>query len=135
MAKTDKPTPASVLLDTHALIWWCTADRRLGPNARRSIESSRTRVVVSAASAWEIATKVRLGRLAWGASESLEAYCHGQGFSLLPVSFAHAELAGAWESEHGDPFDRMLAAQSRIERIPLVTNDALLRAFGVETLW
>lgn len=54
---------------------------------------------------------------------------------LLPVSFAHAERAGSWSADHGDLFDRMLAAQSDIERIPLVTNDAAMHAFGIETVW
>jgi len=51
------------------------------------------------------------------------------------VTFAHGERAGAWPQAHGDPFDRMLAAQSAIEKIPLATNDARIETFGVETIW
>jgi PIN domain nuclease of toxin-antitoxin system len=125
----------AVLLDTHALLWWATGSRRLGAKARRLVEDETATVFVSAATAWEIATKVRLGRLTWPPDRSVEAYCLGQRFGLLAVTFAHAERAGSWPADHGDPFDRMLAAQSHIERVPLVTNDPAVRAFGIETLW
>jgi PIN domain nuclease of toxin-antitoxin system len=124
-----------VLLDTHALIWWAVADKALSRKVRRLIENDTTVVVVSAATAWEIATKVRLGKLSWTARGSLEAYCADQRFEILPVTFAHAERAGSWPQAHGDPFDRMLAAQSAIEKIPLATNDAKIRAFGIDMIW
>ncbi len=125
----------TLLLDTHALIWWAAGDRALSRRVRRLIEDEMTIVVVSAASAWEIATKVRLGRLRWDGPTSIEAYCTEQRFELLPMTFAHAERAGAWPHAHGDPFDRMLAAQSEIERVPLATNDEKIAAFEIETVW
>ena len=128
-------TRSRLLLDTHALIWWANGDKALGRKVRRLIEDDDTTVLVSAASAWEIATKVRLGRLKWSAEGSPASYCAGQRFELLPVSFAHGERAGSWPQSHGDPFDRMLAAQAEIERIPLATNDPAMEAFGVEILW
>lgn len=124
-----------LLLDTHALIWWAAGDRSLSRKVRQLLQDESTTVVVSAATAWEIATKVRLGRLSWAGPISLEAYCAEQRFDLLPVSFAHAERAGSWPQDHGDPFDRMLAAQSAIERIALATNDRKLAAFGIHTIW
>lgn len=124
-----------ILLDTHALIWWATADRALSRKVRRLVEDDRTDVLVSAATGWEIATKVRLGRLTWASGNSVEAYCLGQGFELLPVTFAHAERAGSWPQEHGDPFDRMLVAQAAIEHLRLATNDPKLDAFDVPTIW
>jgi PIN domain nuclease of toxin-antitoxin system len=124
-----------VLLDTHALIWWANGSRSLSARARRLLEHDATTVIVSAATAWEIATKVRLGRLVWSTDQSVEGYCAAQRFALLPVSFAHAERAGSWTGAHGDPFDRMLAAQCHIERVPLVTSDTAFAAFGIETLW
>ena len=130
----DATASADLMLDTHALLWWASDDRALSRRVRRLIEDPAIRVFVSAASAWEIATKARLGRLAWTGA-SLESYCRSQRFELLPISFAHAERAGSWPEAHGDPFDRMLAAQSAIEGLPLATNDAKLRGFGVRTVW
>jgi PIN domain nuclease of toxin-antitoxin system len=66
---------------------------------------------------------------------SIEPYCIGQGFELLLVSFAHAERAGSWPQEHGDPFDRLLAAQNNSEGLPIATNDSKIALFGVETIW
>jgi PIN domain nuclease of toxin-antitoxin system len=124
-----------VLLDTHALIWWAANDKKLSLTVRRLIQSEDTAIFVSAATAWEIATKVRLGKLSWSSPESVESYCAGQSFELLPIDFAHASRAGAWTYEHGDPFDRMLAAQSEIEGMPLATNDPKIQSFGVEAIW
>lgn len=124
-----------LLLDTHALIWWAGADKALGKKVKRLIEDDRTEIFVSAATAWEIATKVRLGKLKWSGPDSVESYCLGQRFELLPVTFAHGERAGSWPRPHGDRFDRMLAAQSAIEKIPLATNDPKIALFGVETIW
>jgi PIN domain nuclease of toxin-antitoxin system len=125
----------NLLLDTHAMLWWATKHRSLSKKIRSLISDSSTRVIVSAASAWEIATKIRLDKLTWTSPASVEAYCRGQGFELLPVSFAHAERAGSWPQSHGDPFDRMLAAQSAIEGLPLATNDAKLELFEIERVW
>ena len=124
-----------ILLDTHALIWWAEASKALSRKVKRLLEDQDTRVFVSAATAWEITTKVRLAKLKWTGPESVESYCIGQGFELLPVTFSHAERAGSWPQGHGDPFDRMLAAQSKIERVPLATNDPAIEIFGVETIW
>jgi PIN domain nuclease of toxin-antitoxin system len=126
---------AAVLLDTHAVIWWATGDKALSKKVKRLIESEKTRIIVSAATAWEITTKARLGKLRWTSPGSVESYCIGQRFELLPVTFAHAERAGSWPHDHGDPFDRMLAAQSQIEDLPIATNDSKIAGFGVQTLW
>ena len=126
---------SAVLLDTHTLIWWAAGARRLSQRTKRLIENTQTKVFVSAATAWEIATKVRLQKLKWTSPESVESYCLGQEFELLPVLFVHAERAGSWPQEHGDPFDRMLAAQSDRERMPIATNDPKIALFGVETIW
>ena len=127
--------PPKILIDTHALIWWAISDNRLSKKVKRLMENEHTRVFVSSASAWEIATKVRLGKLAWGSPGSVESYCRNQGFELLSISFAHADRAGSWPQEHGDPFDRMVAAQSDKERIPVATNDPKMRLFGIDTIW
>jgi PIN domain nuclease of toxin-antitoxin system len=124
-----------LLLDTHALIWWASNSAALSKKVRRLLENEDTTVLVSAATAWEIATKVRLRKLKWTSAESVESYCVGQRFELLPITFAHGERAGSWPQKHGDPFDRMLAAQSEIEKLPLATNDPHIRVFGIETVW
>ncbi len=124
-----------ILLDTHALIWWAISDKRLSRKVKHLIADEQTRVFVSAASAWEIATKARLGKLTWSSPGSVESYCRNQAFELLSVSFAHAERAGSWPQDHADPFDRMLAAQGDKERIPVATNDPKIKLFDVETIW
>jgi PIN domain nuclease of toxin-antitoxin system len=128
------PQP-NILLDTHALIWWAAGDSKLSRKVRNLIQAEEALIFVSSATAWEIATKVRLGKLKWSASEPVESYCSGQGFELLPILFVHASKAGAWTEDHGDPFDRMLAAQSAIEGMPLATNDPAIKLFGVQTVW
>ena len=125
----------ALLLDTHALIWWATGARALSRRVRQLIQDQQTRVFVSAASAWEIATKVRLGKLRWDPSVSVETYCAEQRFEKLAITFAHASRAGSWPQEHGDPFDRMLAAQSAVESMPLATNDAKMALFDVQRVW
>jgi PIN domain nuclease of toxin-antitoxin system len=127
--------PPKILLDTHALIWWATSDKRLSRKIKHLMEDEQTRVFVSSASAWEIATKVWLGKLTWSSPGSVESYCRNQGFELLSISFAHAERAGSWPQEHGDPFDRMLAAQAEKEQLPLATNDPKIKLFDVATIW
>jgi PIN domain nuclease of toxin-antitoxin system len=126
-----------LLLDTHALLSWCADDPRLSAAARAAIGHSEHEVLVSAASAWEIATKARLGKLA-GVERLLSdfaALMAADHFTLLPMSHAHALLAGSFAQAHRDPFDRMLAAQALIEDAQLVTNDAALDAFGVRCVW
>ena len=124
-----------LLLDTHAFLWWLEGNRRLSRKARIAVEDPETAVFVSAASAWEIATKVRLGKLKWTGPESVESYCISQRFECLAVLFAHGERAGSWPQAQGDPFDRMLAAQSEAENIPIATNDPKLKSFGIDIVW
>jgi len=105
--------------------------------ARETIAEKRKRFLVSAASAWELATKHRLGKLEQ-AAEALFRFNElvaADGFERLPVSYLHAIKAGSYLSEHRDPFDRMLAAQSGIEAATLVTCDPVFQGFAVEVLW
>lgn len=126
-----------VLLDTHALLWWLLDDPQLSPRAHACIGSEENEVFASAASAWEIATKVRLGKLpqAVQLSQNLEIYMSRAGIGVLDITLAHAALAGRLEWTHRDPFDRMLAAQSQIERAPLVTLDSVFATNGIATIW
>ena len=126
-----------LLLDTHALLWWQTDDPQLSPAARAAIADDSNEVFVSAASAWEIATKVRLGKLPGleAAAERFVELLLADGFQPLPMSARHALRAGAYAVAHRDPFDRMLAAQSELEGLLLVTRDSEFAAFGATTLW
>jgi PIN domain nuclease of toxin-antitoxin system len=126
-----------LLLDTHALIWWWADSPRLSAKARAAVADPALRVHVSAASAWEIATKQRLGKLTGLPAEAtalVDLVTQG-GFNWLGIQAAHAVRAGAHSAEHRDPFDRMLAAQAEIEGLQLVSCDAAFEAFGVATLW
>jgi PIN domain nuclease of toxin-antitoxin system len=126
-----------LLLDTHALLWWLDGDRRLSLKARRAMASESNAIVVSAASAWEITTKARLGKLP-GATEvaaDVAACVAAQGFLPLDITLLHAQRAGSLASTHRDPFDRMLIAQSQIEDVALVTDDEAFDAFDVRRFW
>ena len=126
-----------LLLDTHALLWWFTNDARLSARARDAIADQANEVFVSAASAWEIATKQRIGKLdeAPQAAERFTELVAADGFMHLPVNHLHALRAGGYAQPHRDPFDRMLAAQSELERLPLVTLDAAFAEFGSAVFW
>jgi len=125
------------LLDTHALVWWWTDDRRLPRAAREVIADSDNTVFVSAATAWEIATKYRLGK--WQEVERLvadfEPLVLQSRFIGIPISMAHARLAGTLGGDHRDPFDRMLIAQARLESAALITGDAIFRRYRVPVVW
>lgn len=126
-----------LLLDTHALVWWWTDDRRLPSQARAAIAHPDSTVYVSAASMWEIATKYRLGK--WPEVGSLldkfDATMRRSRFIPLPVSMEHARLAGGLDHPHRDPFDRMLAAQARHDGAALVSGDAVFPELGVDIVW
>ncbi len=125
-----------LLLDTHALLWWATLHPNLSPRARSAIGDDASEVYVSAASAWEIATKVRLGKLEWPEEAgTVNSYALGQGFRGLPVSLEHAERAGRLRMVHRDPFDRMLIAQAQAEDLLLVSNETIFDSTGVLRHW
>ena len=126
-----------LLLDTHALLWWWTDDVQLSPLARAAIFETKNEVFVSAASAWEIATKQRLGKLGQFPKvlERFTKLLAADRFIPLPIQHQHALKAGSYSSQHRDPFDRMLAAQSALEALTLVTCDAAFAQFDCRTLW
>ena len=126
-----------LLLDTHAVVWWWLDDPKLPPAARAAIAAADNLVCVSAASAWEIATKNRLGKWPDVARivDEFPDLLRRSRFAPLSVSVEHARLAGTLPSEHRDPFDRMLIAQAKEEHAVLVSGDGVLSRFGVEVLW
>ena len=126
-----------LLLDTHALLWWLTENSAMSGSARKAVAHKGNSVLVSAASAWEIATKVRLGRLHIASEivEDFSAYLARERFGSLPVSTEHAIRAGLLAGPHQDPFDRMLIAQALQENLEIVSNDKVFDHYGVRRLW
>jgi PIN domain nuclease of toxin-antitoxin system len=117
------------LLDTHLIYWWMTADSRLGKATQRVI--ARSEIVVSTASIWEMVLKNARGKLPLpqsGIAEQLEA----QGCVLLPVLPRHIEAVRGLTCAHHDPFDRLLIAQARDERLTLLTRDAAMLELGLD---
>lgn len=126
-----------VLLDTHALLWWLSDDAKLSRRARTVIGTTSNTVFVSAASAWEIATKVRLGKLPTGAelASDFEGQLEREGFLSLQISVEHAVRAGFLPGGLRDPFDRMLIAQAQAENLQIVSKEELFDGYGVRRLW
>ena len=122
-----------LLLDTHTWLWWQAGDRRLGAGARRAIARA-AEVRFSAASAWEIAIKSSTGKLRHPASTTIEAELDVDGFQSLPVELTHADELRVLPPLHRDPFDRMLVAQARVERLTLVTADERLSGYDVPVI-
>ncbi len=120
-----------LLLDTHAFLWWL-ADIKLSTLARDAIAEPDNEVLVSAASAWEISIKQALGKL--NAPRDVADRIRINRFTALPISVAHALVAGALPPHHRDPFDRMLVSQALHEGLTVVTRDARFAAYGVPIL-
>lgn len=126
-----------LLLDTHALIWWLAGDEAISRRAREAIADEVNDIAISAASAMEIATKFRIGKLPGAAllAQSFGEIIAEQGFGELPISVHHARLAGEMNIAHKDPFDRLLIAQAQVEDLVLVSNEAMFDGFAVKRLW
>lgn len=125
------------LLDTHTLLWWLSDDAGLTPKARKFIAETGNSCVVSAASAWEVATKFRIGKLP-GASDLVAGFAEclqRERFDVLSISADHAIRAGLLPGPHKDPFDRMLIAQAQAEGIPIVSNDIVFDDYAVRRIW
>ena len=126
-----------VLLDTHTVLWATLSPSSLSRKASAIIADERNVILVSAASAWEIATKVRLGKLP--GAEMLERefleIMNRAGYTLLPIDVESALSAGRLIGEHRDPFDRMIASQALANDIPILSTDSRLDAFGARRIW
>lgn len=126
-----------LLLDTHAFIWFTLGDERLPMGVRTAIESEPEPPFVSVASCWEIAIKFAKGRLAL--DDSLEVFLRrdidDNELRLLPIERPHLVRLTQLFSSHGDPFDRLIAAQALSEGLTIVSRDFALDGFGVSRLW
>ena len=121
-----------LLLDTHVLLWWREASARIGSDVRQAIATA-DEVVVSAASAWEVAIKVALGKLR--IPSPLDDAVRDSGFDALPITFSHAAAVTGLAPHHADPFDRMLIAQALVEQLTIVTHDRRFAPYGIPVIW
>jgi PIN domain nuclease of toxin-antitoxin system len=126
-----------LLLDTHAFLWWLDGDPKLTRRATAAISAEATEVHVSAATAWEITTKARIGKLpdALDVAADVAGCVTREGFQPLSVTIEHAARAGALPGPLNDPFDRMLIAQAMLENLHLVSIERAFDAYGVLRLW
>jgi PIN domain nuclease of toxin-antitoxin system len=122
-----------LLVDTQALLWWLMGDPALTNRARTEIAAPDNSVLVSAATVWEIAIKRSLGKLT--VPDGFLDDVKDGGFSWLPVLPEHAWAVSDLPRHHGDPFDRLLIAQARVEQLPVVTSDARFAEYGVTVCW
>jgi PIN domain nuclease of toxin-antitoxin system len=124
-------------LDTHVLVWWLYDTPRLSPRATTTIADPGNTILVSAVSAFEIANKHRIGKWEEIAvlAISFDQIVEAQGFVTFSVTSRHASHAGLLPGEHRDPFDRLLAAQSRLENVPMITFDPYIQTLGVDAIW
>jgi PIN domain nuclease of toxin-antitoxin system len=126
----------NVLLDTHTLFWWFSDATKLSKRAVSIIASQSNTVLVSAATAWELAIKVNLGKIdALGLVVELGHYAEQEGFMELPISIEHAARAGLLPSYHRDPFDRLLVAQAQALHVPILSADLVLDRYDIKRLW
>jgi PIN domain nuclease of toxin-antitoxin system len=127
----------NLLLDTHVLIWWLGSLPMLSADAHDALADPDNEVFVSSASAFEIATKYRLGKLPVAAAlvDGLDEHLRREGFKPVAISLPHALAAGRLPGPHKDPFDRLLIAQARLEGFTVVTSDPIFQRYRVPVLW
>jgi len=125
------------LLDTHAVLWWLFEAERLSDHSFEVMADRKIDMYVSAVTPMEISTKFRKGQLP-GAAPMIGKFAEtavAEGWKPLAIDLAHSDLAGSFPSPHRDPWDRLLAAQARIEDLALITNDAQMASFEITTYW
>ncbi len=126
-----------VLVDTHVFLWWINADRRISAKAKEILSNGESSLLFSAASLWEVAIKLRTGklRLAEPAAETLREQMAAQRMTDLPVRADHALALLDLPLLHRDPFDQILIAQARTEKLPILSADPLISQYPVEVIW
>ena len=126
-----------LLLDTHAALFWWARSATLSTAARDAIADEGSDILFSAASAWEIATKFRIGKLAFVGDPQVHVprLVAEHGFEMLPISVEHGLRAGSLQGDHRDPFDRLIAAQALMGGFAVVTRDPEIAAFGCKVVW
>ncbi|MCC6123747.1 MAG: type II toxin-antitoxin system VapC family toxin [Pirellulales bacterium] len=126
-----------LLLDTHALIWYVDQDHLLSTSAHAAITDPANDLLLSAGTIWEIGIKVGLSKLSLSMPyrEWMNKAIADLGLTLLPISVEYADVQAGLPRHHGDPFDRLLAAQARVENIPLVSSDPIFDRYGLKRIW
>ena len=126
-----------LLLDTHVFLWWLTGNPRIPTAVRLAIVEESNAKLISAASAWEITTKHRTGKLPEADEfvSNIKEAIAGEGFEELPITVGDAALAGSLPGPHRDPFDRMLIAQAQAHDLVLISGEALFDQYGIRRLW
>lgn len=126
-----------LLIDTHALLWFCEGNPALSTAARAAMEDGGNERFVSHATAWEVAIKMSLKKLTLQVEYELlfSRVLKANGWEVLPASFDHYQALITLPRHHGDPFDRLLIAQAQVEGLTLVSCDAHFPAYGIPLLW
>jgi PIN domain nuclease of toxin-antitoxin system len=127
----------TLLLDTHAFLWFVLNDSSLSATARTLIIDPQNDILISPATYWEIAIKVSIGkfRLSGPFADFMEQQIAQNDLTVLPITVAHAAVVASLPFHHQDPFDRLLIAQSIEENIPVLSADRALDAYPVTRLW
>ncbi len=126
----------NILVDTHAVIWFITDDKKLPLKTKKILEEKENRCFVSLATFWEIAIKYSLGRLDLNASlEKVFEIIEDTGFELLPVTIVHVLKNSKLEFHHQDPFDRIIIAQAMIENLSVVSKDEQFKKYDISLIW
>jgi PIN domain nuclease of toxin-antitoxin system len=126
-----------LLLDTHAFLWFIAGSERLSATARQQIEESANQPLLSAASLWEMAIKLSLGRLQLGRpfEDLIPEQMRLNGIQLLGIELEHVTPVTTLPFHHRDPFDRLIVAQAMVEQMPIVSADPAFDAYPIERLW
>jgi PIN domain nuclease of toxin-antitoxin system len=126
----------TLLLDTHALIWWMEEEQNLSSRARLAVQNPENRILISAVVAWELAIKVKTGKFSPASLiEKLSWSLEQEAFSEVAITIEHATRAGSLPLHHRDPFDRLLVAQALSLGVPIVSADRILDRYDVERIW
>jgi len=126
-----------VLIDTHALLWWITNDPQLSETVNHTILNGANELFFSAASGWEIAIKTQIGklRLPENLGQFITEELHRNNITVLPIHLRHALHIYTLPLLHRDPFDRILIAQSQLDKMPILSVDSLISQYEVQTIW
>lgn len=126
-----------LLVDTHAMLWWLRDDHRLSRRARATLADGGNELLWSIASSWEIAVKLRIGKLELDRplDRLFADLVSEQGVELVPVGHEHCSRLGNLPIHHRDPFDRMLVVQAQHARVPILSADSKFSAYDVEIVW